>query len=71
MEPAARVRPYRLPRIISLSHAMEMLLTGEFIDAETALRIGLVSRIAPADELMPEAERVAAGSPRTGRWPCG
>jgi len=50
---------YRLPRIISLSHAMEMLLTGEFIDAETALRIGLVSRIAPADELMPEAERVA------------
>lgn len=50
---------YRLPRIISLSHAMEMLLTGEFIDAETALRIGLVSRIVPADELMPEAERVA------------
>jgi E-phenylitaconyl-CoA hydratase len=51
---------YRLPRIISLSHAMEMLLTGEFIDAETALRIGLISRIVPADELMPEAERVAA-----------
>ena len=51
---------YRLPRIISLSHAMEMLLTGEFIDAETALRIGLISRIVPTDELMPEAERVAA-----------
>jgi E-phenylitaconyl-CoA hydratase len=51
---------YRLPRIIGLSHAMEMLLTGEFIDAETALRIGLISRIAPADELMPEAERLAA-----------
>jgi E-phenylitaconyl-CoA hydratase len=50
---------YRLPRIISLSHAMEMLLTGEFIDAETALRIGLISRIVPTDELMPEAERVA------------
>jgi E-phenylitaconyl-CoA hydratase len=50
---------YRLPRIISLSHAMEMLLTGEFIDAETALRIGLISRIVPADELMPEAQRVA------------
>jgi len=42
---------YRLPRIISLSHAMEMLLT--------ALRIGLVSRIVPTDELMPEAERMA------------
>jgi len=50
---------YRLPRIISLSHAMEMLLTGEFIDAETALRIGLISRIVPTDELMTEAERVA------------
>jgi E-phenylitaconyl-CoA hydratase len=50
---------YRLPRIISLSHAMEMLLTGEFIDAETALRIGLISRIVPADELMPEAARLA------------
>jgi E-phenylitaconyl-CoA hydratase len=50
---------YRLPRIISLSHAMEMLLTGEFIDAETALRIGLISRIVPTDELVPEAERVA------------
>jgi E-phenylitaconyl-CoA hydratase len=51
---------YRLPRIIGLSYAMEMLLTGEFIDAETALRIGLISRIVPADELMPEAERLAA-----------
>lgn len=50
---------YRLPRIISLSHAMEMLLTGEFIDAETALRIGLISRIVSTDELMLEAERVA------------
>ena len=50
---------YRLPRIISLSHAMEMLLTGEFIDAETALRIGLISRIVPADELLSEAARMA------------
>ena len=40
---------YQLPRIISLSHAMEMLLTGEFIDAATAERIGLISRIVPAD----------------------
>jgi len=52
---------YRLPRIISLSHAMEMLLTGEFIDAETALRIGLISRIVPADELLSEAARMAGG----------
>ena len=51
---------YQLPRIISLSHAMELLLTGEFIDADTALRIGLVSRIVPAAELMAEATRLAA-----------
>lgn len=50
---------YQLPRIISLSHAMEMLLTGEFIDAATAERIGLVSRVVPADELQAEAGRIA------------
>jgi enoyl-CoA hydratase/carnithine racemase len=50
---------YQLPRIISLSHAMEMLLTGEFIDAVTAERIGLVSRIVPASELQAEADRIA------------
>jgi (E)-benzylidenesuccinyl-CoA hydratase len=50
---------YKLPRIISLSHAMEMLLTGEFIDAETALRIGLVSRVVPAGELMQAARQLA------------
>jgi enoyl-CoA hydratase/carnithine racemase len=50
---------YQLPRIISLSHAMEMLLTGEFIDAATAERIGLISRIVPAGELQAEAGRIA------------
>jgi E-phenylitaconyl-CoA hydratase len=51
---------YRLPQVISLSHAMEMLLTGEFIDAATALRIGLVSRVVPAGDLQAEAWRLAA-----------
>jgi enoyl-CoA hydratase/carnithine racemase len=50
---------YRLPKIVGLSHAMEMLMTGTFIDAETALRIGLVSRVVPADELMPPAVQLA------------
>jgi enoyl-CoA hydratase/carnithine racemase len=50
---------YELPRIISLSHAMELLLTGEFIDAATAERIGLISRVVPADQLQAEAERLA------------
>ncbi len=50
---------YLLPRIISLSHAMELLLTGEFIDAATAERIGLISRVVPADQLQAEADRIA------------
>src|SRR6202167_4047950 len=50
---------YQLPRIISLSHAMEMLLTGDFIDAATAERIGLVSRVVSADGLQAEADRLA------------
>jgi len=50
---------YLLPRIVGLSHAMEMLLTGEFIDAGTAERIGLISRIVPAAELQAEADRLA------------
>jgi enoyl-CoA hydratase/carnithine racemase len=50
---------YQLPRIISLSHAMELLLTGEFIDAVTAERIGLISRIVPAGQLQAEADQLA------------
>ena len=50
---------YRLPQIVGLSHAMELLLTGAFIDAETALRIGLVSRVVQPDELMSTAYEVA------------
>ena len=38
-------------RNVSRKQAMEMLLTGEFIDAETALQWGLINRIAPPDEL--------------------
>jgi E-phenylitaconyl-CoA hydratase len=47
--------------------AMEMLLTGESIDAETALRVGLVNRVVPADALLDTAlvlaRRVAANAP--------
>lgn len=50
---------YRLPRVVGLSYAMEMLLTGEFIDAQEAVRIGLVSRVVSADRLMDEARRIA------------
>ena len=50
----------RLARQIPYAHAMEILLMGEAIDAEHALRIGLVNRVVPATELMATAERFAA-----------
>jgi enoyl-CoA hydratase/carnithine racemase len=50
----------RLPRVVPLAFAMELMLTGERFDAQTALRFGLVSRVVPADQLMPTVEEVAA-----------
>ncbi len=49
----------RLPDIVGMSNAMQLLLTGEFIDAETALRTGLVSELVEPDELLPRAEAIA------------
>jgi enoyl-CoA hydratase len=49
----------RLPRTIGKSKAMDMLLTTRMIDAAEAERIGLVSRVYPADSLMAEALKVA------------
>ena len=47
-------------RNLSRKQAMEMLLTGEFIDAETALRYGLVNRVVPAVELDDAVNDLAA-----------
>ncbi len=49
----------KLPRAVPLSFAMELMLTGERFDAQTALNFGLVSRVVPADQLMPTVEEVA------------
>ena len=42
---------YLLPRIIGLSRAMELLLSGELLTAEQALAMGIVSRVVPDAEL--------------------
>lgn len=49
----------RLPRTVSLARAMELILTGEPVDAETALAWGLVNRVVEPEEVMPEALRLA------------
>jgi enoyl-CoA hydratase/carnithine racemase len=48
----------RLPRAIPLGAAMEMILTGDPIDAAEAYRLGLVNRVVPLDELRPAAMRL-------------
>ena len=49
----------RLPRIVSLSKALEMILLGRRIDAQEALRIGLVNEIYPLSDLMEAAYALA------------
>lgn len=49
----------RLPRMIGSSVAMQMLLTGDRIDAAEALRVGLVSEVCEPDALLPRAREIA------------
>jgi len=57
----------RLPRLIGEGKAMEMILTGEIINAQEAFRCGLVNQVVPADHLeartMEIANRIAEKSP--------
>ena len=61
----------RLPRAVSLSNAMLMLLTGDRVDASEAHRIGLVSKVVPQTELMEAArdiaQRIAGNAPLSVR----
>ena len=50
----------RLPRKIGITFALDMLLTGLAVDAQKALRIGLVNQVVAAAELLPAAEKTAA-----------
>ena len=57
---------YFLPRLVGQSIASELLLTGRFVDAERALRIGLVSEIVPDDMLEAAGESLARDMLATG-----
>ena len=49
----------RLPRLVGKGKALEMLLTGDMVKASDALRLGLVNRVVPDDELMLQAKNLA------------
>jgi enoyl-CoA hydratase len=58
----------RLPRVVGLGRALRLILTGESIDAEEALNIGLVEAVVPPEALLPTAVEWAGwmskGAPR-------
>lgn len=50
---------YLLPRTIGLARAYEVLFTGRFLDAAEMLQLGLVNRVVPHEQLLPEALELA------------
>jgi len=50
---------YFLPRLIGAGRAYEFLLTGDFMSAEEAMQLGLVSRVVPFEDLMPTSMEIA------------
>ena len=63
---------FHLPRLIGLGRALELLFTGDVIEAEEALRVGLLNRVVPVEtaaaDTMAFAQLLAAGPPRVHAW---
>lgn len=61
----------RLPRLVGLGNALYLLLTGDMITAEEALRVGLVQKVVEPEQLMPEvmeiAQKIASRGPKSIR----
>lgn len=62
---------YLLPEVIGLAHARDLMLTGRLVDADEALRLGLVSRVLESasflDEVLETAAGIAATAPIASR----
>ena len=56
----------RLPKLVGRGRATEMLLTGDMIDANEALRMGLVNKVLAMEELMPQCEKTISKIARMG-----
>ena len=55
-----------LPRLIGASRSHELMLTGRRVDADEALRIGLVNRVVPREQLLDEANKLAQAIAKNG-----
>ena len=64
VEPTVGILPgaggtQRLPRLVGVGKAKEMIFTGEIVDAAEAYRIGLANKVVPPDQLLPAAYEMA------------